>query len=292
MEALEAMKRFRRLDSTKRSYNSLLRCHFRLCDRKGWDRLRPPTDAQIAISMAEYVVSHKSTSLTNFLSALKAHYGPLAKGAAVRDMREQIARIYGPVDQKVSKNPCGEQPLSVIFRIARLLPHIFFSSEHRMLEAMGVQYAFALRISEVFRIRRSHVRSNDRATILTVIKAKNHRQPKHTIVSRDSPRGLLCGATAIDRACARAKRPTDFLFKFTPAQHNAFIKRTVLRWCGFHATSHSLRAGWVTDAFRRGMPEQLMMLHGRWASVQGLRHYFVPTLEDRLAQLDFYLRRH
>ena len=79
------------------------------------------------------------------------------------------------------------------------------------------------------------------------------------------------------------KRPQDKLFAATKDELNKFVGRIVQKICGIKATSHSLRAGWATDAFLRGMSEAEVMTHGRWKSSESLaRYYYVPDLEDQL----------
>ena len=60
---------------------------------------------------------------------------------------------------------------------------------------------------------------------------------------------------------AKGKRAQDKLFPVARSDYNKFVYSVATKICGIKATSHSLRAGWATDAFLRGMSEAEVMTH-------------------------------
>ena len=156
------------------------------------------------------------------------------------------------------------------------------STQHA--HAFGRRWRFStaqhsLRISELLAIEKRDVRFMPGGAVVTVRWAKNHRVPKHTVVHSTA---TFDAVKALAKA-AHGKRAFDKLFPVTRSDYNKFVSRVARKICGLRATSHSLRAGWATDAFLSGMSEAEVMLHGRWRGAEALaRYYYVPDLEDRL----------
>ncbi|CAN5224657.1 hypothetical protein BH24ACT1_BH24ACT1_05300 [soil metagenome] len=158
-------------------------------------------------------------------------------------------------------------------------------------------YWGAFRGSELVAMRWADCRTVDQGVEWTVRRAKNDQLGRsETVGAARNPNPLLCPATAITEWCTaltgilgeqpraedpvfiRLDRHLDSPVPLTRDGASQIVKRAAraAHLTGDHA-SHSLRAGFVSDALDAGATREQVQHHGRWAAVSSIDSYYRKT---------------
>ena len=271
--------------STSANYVSLLRWWDKHGEKYVLDTEKMPKDKQIAQAALAYACTHKMTSFPNLLCAIGSRLKRTVRiGPRTKRALRGLKKLAGRNAVTRHKTPLQLKHLRKIKRCQRRRGRS--PRRNPLWQGALVQCRAALRIKELLKLRVRDVRITAAGAYVKVSNAKNHAHSKTTVVPRESD---CCAVKALERAC-RGKDGRDRVFEFGRGTYNAALRRWARKACGLRATSHSLRAGWTTDAFLREVPLHIVVMHGRWGSAEAVRHYNHPDDEDRLAQ-ELHLRR-
>lgn len=158
-------------------------------------------------------------------------------------------------------------------------------------------YWGAFRASELVAMRWTDTRTVDQGVEWTVRRSKNDQLGRsETVGAARNPNPLLCPAAALTEWHAvltgildRDPAPTDPVFTrldrhlddpgpLTRDGVSQIVKRAARAagLTGDHA-SHSLRAGFVSDALDAGATREQVQHHGRWTSIKSIDAYYRKT---------------
>ena len=225
--------------------------------------------------MVAFVFSHKITTLPNFISAIKKNFeyqGVLPRGLLFFNVRKGLNQICCTFDTVIHKVP---------IRLKSLLRIIsFFLSIGKTKFAFGValNYWGALRISELLSLTWADLRFYSSYTAVIVRKAKNHKLPKISFVSHtEGVDSLVIRAAAVK---PNIISDSAKVFSFSRKTFNKAIKFACSSLQIPSGTSHSFRAGFITDASAAGIPDSMIALHTRHKSIQSLQSCELPSISD------------
>ena len=182
---------------------------------------------------------------------------------------------------------------------ARLANHVTATSpaDVRDLALILNIYWGAFRGSELVAMRWADCRTVDQGVEWIVRHAKNDQLGRsETVGAARNPNPLLCPATALrewravlesvleceprpdDPVFVRLDRQLDRPVPLTRDGASQVVKRAAraAALIGDHA-SHSLRAGFVSDALDAGATREQVQRHGRWAAVKSIDPYYRKT---------------
>jgi integrase len=227
-------------------------------------------------AMISCLTTHKSTTLTNFIAAIKNNFdleGLLPRGRLFYKVRKGLMQIFGAMDQVIHKIPLRRPDL------LKIISCFLIRNEFGFALATSLNYWAALRISELIRLQWSDVKVTLAFTVVIVRIAKNHLRPKFCSISHSIDVDSIPMRIAKFRSTS-ANSFSGKLFKFSRSSYNRAIKRAC-RSCSLpQGTSHSFRAGFITDASSIGIPNPTIALHTRHKSVQSLSDYNRPAATD------------
>ena len=217
--------------------------------------------------MVAYLRGHKFTTLSNFISAIKKNFeyeGILPRGVLFRNVRNGLSQIFSTIDATVHK---------VALRRKDLLILIAYFIEHKLHEfafAVAVNYWAALPISELLRLEWGDFKAARSFCVILVRIAKNHLRPKFSVVSHSSDIDSLSLLAAKHFS---STRQTKNIFSFSRSKYNKAIKTACRATNRPIGTSHSFRAGFITDAAALGIPDTIIAHHTRHSSTASLSDY-------------------
>ena len=202
--------------------------------------------------------------------------GELPRGRRFYRVRKGIMNLFGPMDGVIHKTPMRLRDLRRFW--ADGSREMLQLTAPNVLDSIILNYWGALRISELLFLSPDTVTVRGNTMVIKVVNAKNHLEPRFTVLTRmgEDP---LCPVAAMERVMTR-NGGSRRLFRHGRARHNKVV-RAIGEALGLgECTPHSLRAGFATDCDRAGIPARVVMRHGRWASEASLVSYAQPDLQD------------
>jgi integrase len=204
-----------------------------------------------------------------------------AAGLAAKASRDGVPRLPDAMDRaRLAGHITGPDPAQI--RDLALILNLYWGS---------------FRGSELCAMRWADARLVAQGVEWTIGRAKNDQLGHgETIGAARNPNPLLCPATALDAWHAtltathgRPPRPGEPVFvrldhhadppkAITRDGASQIVKRAA-RTAGLTGdyASHSLRAGFVTDALDAGATREQVQRHGRWANITSLDSYYRKT---------------
>ena len=228
-------------------------------------------------AMISYLTTHKSTTLSNYIAAIKNFFelqGILPRGLLFYKVRKGLMQIFGAMDQVIHKVPLRRPDL------LQIISCFFIRNEHGFALATCLNYWAALRISELLRLCWSDVKITHSFVLVIVRIAKNHLRPKHCTVSHNSVDEDSVPIRIAEHRASSAKSFSGKIFHFSRSTYNRAIKRACISCSLPKGTSHSFRAGFITDASSIGIPNPSIALHARHKSTLSLSAYNRPAATD------------
>jgi integrase len=146
--------------------------------------------------------------------------------------------------------------------------------------AIALNHWAALRTSELLRIRWSDLLFYIKSTAVVVRRAKNHSSPKISFVSHSSGVDNLMSLASQVKPKDISVQGTEKVFSFSRNTYNKAIKAACKSIGIPEGTSHSFRAGFITDASCNGIPDTMIALHARHKSIASLQSYKIPSISD------------
>ena len=136
-------------------------------------------------------------------------------------------------------------------------------------------------MSELMGLMWKDFKSTPLLSVVIVRRAKNHQLPKHSIISHGQEIDLLPILAAKHVSDQQqSKNSSSKIFSFARNTCNQAIKRAC-RATGLPVgTSHSFRAGFMTDAFSQGVPATAIARHTRHKSIRSLSDHDLPDMSD------------
>ena len=240
------------------------------------------------------------------ITALAANpFGPVFRSAPDRRLtRQGVLKIVRTVIAEAGladrvTSPAGIPTLAEIEDRARLAKHIGAPApaDLRDLALILNLYWGAFRGSELVGMCWDDCRTVAQGVEWIVRRAKNDQLGRsETVGAAGNPNPLLCPATALaewrtaladllgrepradDPVFVRLDRQLEPPVALTRDGASQIVKRAA-RAAGLNGdhASHSLRAGFVTDALDAGATREQVQRHGRWANVRSIDPYYRKT---------------
>ena len=257
------------LASTASTYKSSVGLYLRWRDAFGVGD-RPITEKLLCKLCWLFCHDHKSTGLSAWLSAIEDHHArqgwpPLPRGKRYKRTQRSIANIFGQIDFRAPAVPLCKKDLLRI-RSALDLSRL----DHAMFW-LGCLLGFQalLRASEFCggQLKWHQVTPISGGLRLCVNWSKTKRSPHLVTVAEDG--GDFCIVQAFLQVLrlkpAQNKEPVITL---SYSQFNTMLKRFYEEAVGdpLGISSHSLRRGGTTALVWQGIPDSVIMPHGRWTS--------------------------
>ena len=255
-----------------------MRTHVRLADSLYISHSRIPSEIELCLLMIAYLRGHKLTTLTNFISAAKKHFehrGILPRNLLCHNVKRGLHQIFGTIDEVIHKVPLRRGHLLILIRYflnKRLFKFAF---------AITLNCWAALRISELLNLSWSDFKTVQLLSVVVVQKAKNHLRPKQSVVIHSyEVDSLPVLAVQYISALSKQVKSSAKIFSFGRTSCNQAIKKAC-RATGLPiGTSHSFRAGFITDAFAQGISATAIARHTRHKSTRSLSDYNIPDISD------------
>jgi integrase len=263
--------------NTRRSYSSLMRTCAAIVGNLGFSSLRLPSEMNLVRAMISHLTTHKSTTLSNFIAAIKNNFdlqGILPRGRLFYKARRGLMQIFGAIDEVIHKVPLRRPHL------LQIISYFLTNNEFGFALATCLNYWAALRISELLRLQWSDVKITHSFALVIVRVAKNHLRPKVCSISHNS---VDKDSVPIRIAKYRSTSANSFsgkIFQFSRSTYDRAMKKACTS-CGLPiGTSHSFRAGFITDASSIGIPNTTVALHTRHKSTLSLSDCNRPAATD------------
>ena len=194
--------------------------------------------------------------------------------------------MFGMIDETIHKVPLRRRHLVI------LISYFIRRRLYKWAFAIALNYWAALRISELLNLTWGDFRLTIKLASITVRKAKNHLRPKFSIVTHSTALDSLpiLAAKHIS-VLTRRRNSSTKIFSFGRTVYNQAIKRAC-RATGLPiGTSHSFRAGFITDAFAQGVPATAIARHTRHKSIRSLSDYDLPDISDLQKSSDLMMSK-
>ena len=264
--------------NTRRSYKSLMRTYVLLAISLRIQCSCVPTEIELCLLMVAYLRGHKLTTLSNFVAAAKKHFecqGILPRNLLHHNVKRGLTQVFGMIDEVIHKVPLRRTHLLI------LIAYFLKQRQFKLAFAVALNYWAALRISELLNLIWSDFKATLTLTVVIVRKAKNHLRPKSSIISHCQELDALPVLAAQHITVPSNKtRSSTKIFSFGRTHYNQAVKKAC-RATGLPiGTSHSFRAGFMTDAFAQGHSAQAIAHHTRHQSTKSLSDYNQPDVSD------------
>ena len=249
-----------------------------LADSLGIQHSQIPTELESCLLMVAYLRGHKLTTLTNFIAAAKKHFehkGLLPRNLLFHNVKRGLFQTFGTIDEVIHKVPLRRVHLLILIQC-------FLSRRSfKFAFAVALNYWAALRVSELLNLSWSDFQASLVLSVVVVRKAKNHLRPKSSVISHSHALDSLPVLAAQHvTALHNQKSSSTKVFSFSRTSYNQAIKKAC-RATGLPiGTSHSFRAGFITDAFARGISATAVARHTRHKSTRSLSDCNLPDISD------------
>ncbi|OGS95252.1 MAG: integrase [Gallionellales bacterium RBG_16_56_9] len=268
-------------DNTRRTYRSAIR-HF-----LGWGGALPSDEATMIRYLLAYAPSLNPRTLALRLTALSqwhVHQGfaDPASTPTVRKTLAGIARVHGKPKQKAKALPVED-----LERIVAHLASLDTLKARRDNALLQIGYFGGFRRSEIVSLDMAHVAWEREGLVITLSRSKTDQQGEGIIKAIPYGDGPCCPATALRTWLDAAGivsgplfRPINKRGEVGAAVLHAGSVNTILEACAKLAqldyvpqlSSHSLRRGMATSAYRAGANLRDIKRQGGWrhdGTVQG-----------------------
>jgi integrase len=277
LEVLWTLRKLALRINTRKAYASLMRTYFKTAETQNIFHQGKPTEVELCLIMVAYLRSHKITTLTNFVSAIKKHFeleGHLPRNILYVSVKRGLHQIFDVIDQTVHKNPVRRPAL------LRFIAYFISEDQIHFAFACSLNYWGALRISELLALRWRDLQFFTDCSAVIVRVAKNHSNPKASHVEHSVAVDCIPILAAKFKSSKYFKGDNYKCFSFSRRTYNRAIKRVSALFRHPKATSHSFRAGFITDAAAAGISDPAIALHTRHRSIRSLVDYKGPAMAD------------
>jgi len=258
------------------------------CDRNGLQAL-PATPEVVGAYLAASGEGYALPTLRRRVAAIARACGvagePLdTKHPAIRETLRGIARVHGAPPRRSAALTTAE-----IRKLSRACGTDGAGARDRALLLVG--FAGALRRSELVGLDVAHIAWTDEGLKLTIVRSKTDKEGEGAHLCLSNGRNEdTCPVSALKIWLVQAKITSGPLFRkvsrggkvgnsrlSTDAVRQILLKRA--GQAGLRGTlaesisPHGLRAGFVTTAYRNGVPDEEIMGHTRHRSLTVMRSY-------------------
>lgn len=290
--------------NTRRSYNTAHNTYLRFCSYVGLDPLTPATERELCLLLVYYCRSHKLTTLPTFLAGVAHYYKlnhmPLHRDALFHSVRRGIANYLGLSQHNTPKAALSWSQLT------SLVDHLLLSPSSATAPSFDATRDVCLYLFCFYGLFRGrevlgehfqwqHVTRHNWGIQVVIPFSKTNNQPVSVrMVSRNdaycparafdayhssTPAPLRLGTLPFFRASPSRSTPLTYASALSVFKHRV---RDVLHSTADHYGWHSFRRGGTTAMFHAGVPDSLIALQGRWASLT-YRRYFDNTQHHTMA---------
>ena len=260
--------------NARRSYGSLMRTYVKLALELRIQSGSIPSELNFCRLIVAHLRSHKFTTLSNFISAAKKnfeHQGRLPRNMSFRNVKRGLFQMFATIDATTHKVPLRRRHLLI------LVNYFILRELYGLAFAMSLNYWAALRISELLRLEWGDFKISDTFCLIVIRIAKNHLRPKCSVVTHSTEVDSL-PLLANEHLAAKPRKRK--VFSFGRTHHDKAIKAACRANDLPIGTSHSFRAGFITDAAAIGMPDTVIAQHARHKSTVSLSDCERPGVSD------------